>query len=270
MSLTLLLMAALVLSRPVQIALFVGNLSGWIALAVALMLVRPRWAGVPVAVLGVLKMTPVVLLLPLLLRQDTRPTTARSIAVVGAVVLAMVALAPAAWGAWLDALPNILRFPAGEGLGNLAPSAVLGDVGLRPLGVAISGVMIVVGLVATIQGVVHDDWLKAVSGPVTVLLFASTTVWDHYLAASIVLCVAAWPSADRVARFWTAWLFVSSTAAWFPTPELRPVWFIAMVGASLALCLRPRHRSATKPLGLSDQAVAATTSDGRTARAPSS
>jgi Glycosyltransferase family 87 len=64
------LLAVLVLavfSFPLEFATYGGNLSGWTTIAVALMLVRPGGtAGVPAALIGFVKMTPLVLLVPVI------------------------------------------------------------------------------------------------------------------------------------------------------------------------------------------------------------
>ncbi len=119
-----------VLSFPLEMATYGGNMSGWITLAVAAMLLRPgRAAGLPAALIGLVKMTPAVLLVPAIATARSRTL---AIAVPVGVTAIAIAIAPHAWADYLRVLPNILRFPPAPEPYNMAPIGVFGSFGFRP------------------------------------------------------------------------------------------------------------------------------------------
>ena len=67
-----------------------------------------RGAGVAAAIMGLLKMTPMILVVPALIYRPTRVATLVTLIVVTGV---SVILSPSAWIAWIAVLPNILRLP---------------------------------------------------------------------------------------------------------------------------------------------------------------
>jgi hypothetical protein len=233
------------LSFPLHVALWGGNMSGWITIGVALLLLLPAaTAGTVAALLAVAKMTPAVLVVPTLLvsPQARRATIVGAGVIVGASVL----LSPAAWVEWVRVLPNVLRFgPPDEHL-NLAPVGVLSTFGLAPvgtvLGYAIAGVAMLTCIVLAVRG--HAP--AAVAAAVTAFLLAPAALWDHYLAVTLPLLIAAWPLAGRIGRAALASLIAVHGLYWFNEAlgiDTRPAYLLALVmGCSAAIVALRRVR----------------------------
>lgn len=227
---TLTIWIALVLSFPLNFALYVGNLSGWIAIAIAVMLLAPgRAAGVASALLSVVKMTPAVLLLPAVIRRESRSAALVTIAVVTTVSLV---LAPYAWSQWFRVLPNIVRFPPATSTGNLAPVGVLGALGFPTAGVVLGLAITVVAVVASIALAYRGSWAGAVAAATTALLFAPSTIWNHYLVVTLPILIAAWPHSDWRMRVPIVLFMAISAIEWLgfvATPGARTAYLAATI-----------------------------------------
>lgn len=232
-----------VLSFPLEMATYGGNMSGWITIAVAVMLLRPgRAAGLPAALIGLAKMTPAVLLVPAI-------TTARSrtlaIAVPVGVTAISIAIAPHAWADWLRVLPNILRFPpAPEGF-NMAPVGVFGSFGLPVVGTLI-GYGLTAGAIAASAWLAHTGrWAAAVAAAVAALLFGPTSLWDHYLALTVPLLLAAWPVSGTRTRPFLVMLAGVHVMLWLPQGPLvlRAAYLGSVLAGSVAAIIALARRA---------------------------
>jgi len=210
-----------VLSYPLNFAVYVGNLSGWIAIVIAVMLLGPgRPAGVAAAIMAVVKMTPAVLLVPAVIRRESRLA---ALVTVAGVTVASIVLAPYAWSQWLRVLPNILRFPAGTDTSNLAPGAVLGALGFQTAGTVLGLTLAAVALIATVVLAVRGSWAGSVAAATALLLFAPSTIWDHYLAILVPVLIAAWPGSDWRTRTTFVLFMVVSASGWLELETQLPV-----------------------------------------------
>jgi hypothetical protein len=188
-------LALAVASFPFEFAIFGGNVSGWIAAIVAVMLLaRTRSAGAVAAVAAVVKVTAGPLMVAGLFSAGNRRTiVVTALALVGV----SVALSPAAWADWLSVLPNLAP-PQPEGL---ALGAILRSTPFTGLAVVVGYVVSLVFALAAIRrarrvGLDRPTVARAVGS----YIFASPALWDHYLAALVPLMVATWPSASRWQR----------------------------------------------------------------------
>jgi hypothetical protein len=203
------LVTALVIatSFPFQMALFGGNVSAWISIGIAGMLVGgPRISGALSAVMMLAKLTPAPLFLSAVTGARTRLT---GLAVAGVLVVVSLIVAPRAWSDWVSVLPNVLRNEMAISSSNFSPANAMLDLGLPALGGFVEyGLAAMFGccalLIAYRDGAPSGQALAAATGSLT---FASSTLWDHYLAVLIPLVLYAWPRTDRARRL-LIWGFV--------------------------------------------------------------
>jgi hypothetical protein len=223
-------------SFPIHMAAWGGNLSGWITIGIAVMLLGPRMrAGIAAAFLTLLKLTPAVLLIPALLAGRRSRTAA--VGTLVAVVAASVALSPGAWADWVRVLPNILRFPPPEDHLHVAPAAVFAGFGAREVGALLGlGAALLAG-VASAAMAWQGRWAASVAAATLALLLGPSSLWDHYLALTVPLVLAAWPLAGSWSRGFMASLVVAHAAHWVLTPpstEVRAAYLLAVVLGSAA------------------------------------
>jgi hypothetical protein len=209
-------------SYPVQVALYDGNVSGWIAAAVALMLLgSSRVAGAAATLAAVIKVIPTPLALAALAAAGTR----RSVAFTGVLVVAgSVLVSPAAWSTWWSVLPHFAPLePDG-----LSPGSILRETSLAGVATIIGlalGVAFAIAAVLRAHRVGLDR--PAVALAAGGYLLASTTLWDHYLAVLVPLMVATWPAAIRWQRAAIVLGAITQAMPWF--------WGTGSVVASLEL-----------------------------------
>lgn len=198
-------------SWPLAFALFGGNVSAWIAIGVAVMLVaRGRVAGAVAASLALLKLTPSPLLIVAIASRAARLPAALTAVAVG---LVSIALSPGAWTDWIRALPNIARNPPSSGTANLSPTAAGSILGWPEAGLAVGlALTIGFGFAALIVAVRSGLTLPTISAATFAYLFASPTLWDHHAAAAVPLMVGGWPGGNRATR-----LVILANVAWAPT-----------------------------------------------------
>lgn len=181
-------------SWPVNFALFGGNLSGWLTILVATMLLSDGIvAGGAASVAALMKLTPLALLLPAIAWKRTRAGALVALIVVVGVSLV---LSPGAWRGWLEALPNIVRFPTGDSPTNFAPAALLAEIGYGSVGSAISFLAAAGFALAAIWLGHRGCWPGAVAAGVAAILYGSGSTWDHYLAPTVPLVIAAFSRAS--------------------------------------------------------------------------
>ena len=214
---------------PVFDTLWKGNVSGFVALGVVLVVLGGAAATVG-SVAGVaLKLVPVTLLPAAFL-----PATRRSwiIGALGAVALVAVsvAISPRAWQDYAVVLPNLLAGSADYAT-NLAPDSVASHLGLADglAGVVRIGSLVGAGAALVLSAVLarRPGGIPAavVLGTVAMLLLPDA-VWYHYLAVLLPLAALAWRAASPRARvlLLSGGALVSAALAWLP---------LALAGATL-------------------------------------
>lgn len=246
---SVMIVLAAVAFTPNLVALYIGNVTGWIAILVALALIAtPRARAASVVVAMWLKLTPGVYAVGAFLDRSTRmPTVVASL-----VILAVsLALSPAAWTDWVAVLPSIVGLTEAPFTSNLAPAHVLASAGLTGLA-DLSRIVLPLFFGALLLGsawkVNVGAWVAAATG---VYLSASGTSWDHYFAVLSPLAVAAWSGASAPMRslilgglIWLGPLRFLDTHAWYHLIGLG-MWLTFVSGSIIQFSggvarLRPR------------------------------
>ena len=222
--------AATTLFMPVFDTLWKGNVSGVMALQVALLLVPGALGGLALASAALLKLTPAALF-PAIVAAGRRAASA-SLAALALAVAVSAAIAPGAWLDYARVLPNLLAGSADYAT-NVAPWAVaerlsgsdqIGSlVRLASLVVAVGSVVAAVALARRPGG-----WPAAVTFGVLASLLAPAALWYHYLAVLLPLALFAWPAASAIQRSMLAagGALVSAGVAFLP---------LAVIGSGLML-----------------------------------
>lgn len=209
----LLVSLAAVTYFPLQFALYGGNVSGWLAIAVALLLTAgPGTKGVTVSLLALIKLTP----LPFVAAAVADPAVRRYVLVAcGGTTIMSVVIAPSAWASWFTILPNLAGNPMGQ-VANYSPASVVAAAGLPILG-AVLGWSLAIGfaVVAVLTARRRGFGPQAIAAATGSMTLASPTLWDHYLAVLLPLVVYSWVRSGPRARllFWTFHLV--TLAMWF-------------------------------------------------------
>lgn len=226
--------------QPTIMALYIGNVSGWIAIALGVVLLGSAMpAGFAAVAAAWIKVTPGVLAIGAFLDQRTRrPTFFLGL---GTVMVSFV-LAPAAWIDFLQLLPVISATPAAPALINVAPAHVFGGPAFGMLlQFVLPAAFLAIAVMAGFRGRTVG-WAAAATGA---YLTATATTWVHYLIVLVPIGVAAWASAGprlRAAIMLTAiwygplWIFGelslhqvggvtlwAGTLAWVAIESIRPV-----------------------------------------------
>lgn len=234
---------------PLQFSIFSGNVSGWIAIGVALSLVAgPRVGGVVAAVATTIKLLPVPLFLAALTDRRSRLTAVVPLAVIVAV---SVVLAPQAWQDFTKVLPNTLQIGMATSRTNLSPAHAFSEFGLVGLGTVIGWALTVgFGAAAILTGLREGYSNRVLAMAVVAMTFASSTLWDHYLAVMVPLILWAWPAAGSRRRMAMAVFVVVATGLWIRldySPEYRLALIASLVVCSLAI-VTARHRESIAPV----------------------
>jgi hypothetical protein len=221
---------AVIAFHPNLVALWVGNVSAWVAIMIAAMLVAPAAPRAAVAAAaGWLKLTPGAFSVGAFLDPATRIPTL----VAGLGILAVsVVLSPLAWTDWLAVLPSLSGFFAQvPWTANLSPSHVLDAAGLPLVADAATvvlpaGFMLLV-VVSALRGLTAA-WIAAAAGA---YLSATGTSWDHYFVALTPIAIAAWPGGSPAIRF----QIVGVLVLFGPLRFLDSSWLYHLIGLALWL-----------------------------------
>jgi alpha-1,2-mannosyltransferase len=241
-------LAAACLFLPVFDSLWKGNVSGLLALLVAVAAGGGAAGGAAVALAALLKVVPVVFVPGWLLvgSRSRRAMIATAIAVVGASVL----LSPGAWRDYLTVLPNMLAGSADEAT-NVAPWSMVARSGApEQLGtfVRAGSIALALGAVAASVVVIRRQGGVALAATLCsiAMLLLPAALWYHYLVVLLPLAIIAWPQATHGARaaIVVAGLCVSGGIAWLP---LATIGWVAMAGAIL-LAMRPAAGTLREPV----------------------
>ncbi len=180
---------------PLQVALFGGNVSGWLTVGVATMLRTGVLTGeVVVAALSTLvKLTP----FPFLAAAVVDPRARRwALAMTVSVVIVSVVIAPAAWTSWVSILPNVAGNPMSQ-VANFSPVRVFSGIGLAAVGTLLGWALAIgSGSIAILLAVRNGFAMQSMAAATLAVTVASPTLWDHYLAVVRPLIVAAWDRVD--------------------------------------------------------------------------
>jgi alpha-1,2-mannosyltransferase len=246
---------------PNLIAVVIGNVSGWIAIGAAVMLLAPPVGrSAMAAALMWVKLTPGAFVIGAFVDRSSRLS-----AIGGSLGILVVSflVSPAAWTTWIEVFPTVSGFFGNVPFtSNLAPSHVLGSTGF-PLLASIASVVVPAAflgilIMAAARGLVAG-WVAAGAG---VYLTATGTAWDHYFAVLTPIAVAVWPGAPRSLRIGIVAVLVWLGPLRFL--ELQPayqlvglgLWLAALFAAALVLSnvsvswrLRRTATSVPPPLG---------------------
>ena len=194
--------AAAALFFPIFNGNWLGNVSTFVALCVALVALGGVAGGVGAAFTTVMKVSPLVYV-PIVFLADARSRVAVVVAL-GVFLVPFVLLAPAAW---LEAPQMLLNLVRGDGdvYWNLAPAMMANNIAWSDTAVTvIRGLTLAGGVVAMLAAL----WMARRPGglPLATLLATVTlllipgTLWYHYLAVLLPLAAMAWPRSGPIAR----------------------------------------------------------------------
>ena len=222
---------------PLQIAIFGGNVSGWLAIGVAISLVNgPRIGGAVASVATAVKLLPLPMFAAAFTDRRARLMAALPLALIVAV---SVLVAPQAWVDFVTILPNILRIGTASGFSNVSPAHTLDEFGLAGLGLLIGWVLaLCFGIAAVITGM-HEGYSNRVMAmAVFSVTFASSTLWDHYLAVLAPLILWAWPAGGTRQRSAIAVFAIIAMGLWTQigrNPDYRAALLVSLVICTVAI-----------------------------------
>ena len=240
---------------PVFDTLWKGNVSGMIALAVALVAAGGPIGAVAAFGATLLKLVPVTLV-PSAVSPLSRRQLLTAIGGIGLVVALSVILSPQAWSDYVRVLPNLLTGSADYPT-NLAPAGLAATFGLPTALVAsIRALTLVVAAAALVASVVWarryarslltNGLLIATAAATFAMLLLPSALWSHYLCVCLPVAAFSWNSADGRQRVGLVGggALVTIGLAWLP---------LALMGAALMFAialgaLRPRAFLASAPV----------------------
>jgi hypothetical protein len=226
---------------PLQYSIFSGNVSGWLAIGVALSLVAgPRVGGVVAAIATTIKLLPLPMFLAALTDRRSRLTAVVPLVVI---VALSVVLAPQAWADFAKVLPNTLQIGMATSRTNLSPAHAFSEFGLLGVGLAVGWVLAIgFGAAAIVTGLREGYSNRVLAMALFSLTFASSTLWDHYLGVMVPLILWAWPAVGQRRRIAIAAFIVLATGLWIrldAVPEYRLALVASLVVCSLAIATMP-------------------------------
>lgn len=180
---------------PVHMAAFIGNVSGWLAAMVALVLVlAPGPRGLVAAAAGILKGSSFPLMLA-----AAAVRRGRVAAITGGAALVAVSatLHPGAWEDWVRIIPHLAGMTPGGAPANVAPAAVLAGTVLAPLGEPLRVGALAAALVSSCVLGWRGRDRGAMAAAVCAVLLIGTTTWDHHVAMLGPVLALAWRHAGR-------------------------------------------------------------------------
>ena len=228
------LTAAALLLEPVWQSLSFGQVNLFLAVAVALDLLRPdrRWSGVLLGVAAGVKLTP-LLPVALLVLVGRRGAAGRAVAAFGAtVLLAGLARPGDSLDYWTDVLWDPSRIGGVAFSSNQSVQGVLARVlGHEPptlLWAAVAGLAAGVVLLVAAAWWRRGDRALGLVLTVLAMLLASPISWSHHWVWAAPAAVVLWRRAGRrAAAAWSA-LFVSGCIWWPPHRDDREhAWGVA-------------------------------------------
>ena len=118
---------------------------------------------------------------------------------------------------------------------NLSPANALAPFGLTGLGLVVGWTLAIgFGIAAVATGLREGYSHPVMAMAVLSLTFASSTLWDHYLAFLVPLILWAWPTAGRRERIAIAVFVLLATGLWLRLEDIA-VYRLALV-AALVVC----------------------------------
>jgi hypothetical protein len=88
----------------------------------------------------------------------------------------------------------------------MAPIGIFGSFGAPAVGLLI-GYGLTASAIAASAWLAHTGrWAAAIVAAVAALLFGPSSLWDHYLAMTVPLLIAAWPASGARTRLFLAML----------------------------------------------------------------
>jgi Glycosyltransferase family 87 len=266
---------------PVFDTLWKGNVSGFLALGVALVLAavpragslrpgRSLLAGQALALVALVKLTPMGLAVPVM-GGALRGTPGSRGLMAGGLIAGCVALvpslllAPAAWSEYARVLPNLLTGSADYAT-NLAPAGMLATrvPQADPIVPLVRGACLAVGLCLIALGWFlarrQDGWQSAIIAALAGSLLLPAATWYHYLAVLLPVAALAWPSAStgrRLYLFAGAVLIYAGFGWWLP---LALPGAVLLIGTAMAATWPARASLGVSPtLPARDHSPAAAT-----------
>jgi hypothetical protein len=212
---------------PFHWATFIGNVSGWVAVAVAAALLRGGWSSaVATGTAAWVKLTPGPLALGTLLASRSRWRTAAVLLVIPAVSFA---ISPGAWSSFADALPSLIQMPAARGAFNISPANVLLDTPFAPGATVLQIGLAAAFMAALLTLALSDRTIGWVASAVGLYLTATSTTWIHYAVVLLPIGVAAWPRATLPLRL----ILIGGLACFGPLWGRVPHWWFSIVSTCL-------------------------------------
>jgi hypothetical protein len=227
---------------PVFDTIWKGNVSAFVALAVALALLGGPIAATAAVAGTYLKVVPGLLVASA--PGDGRRSLAVAAGAAAALAGASVVLSPAAWADYGVVLPNLLRGSA-DYANNLAPTALVatalpGQPAVVDAARAATLVAAVVLVLAAVRAGTSRNPLMATACATAAMLLLPGALWYHYLAALLPLAAAAWPRATAPER---ATLLLGSvlTTAGVTLLVAAAVGSVLLIATAAMVFSRPAH-----------------------------
>ena len=225
---------------PVFDTLWKGNVSGFLALAVALLAAGGAAGGGATAAATLAKVVP-VLWVPAVAAGGRRALG--GMLVVAAIALPSLLLAPGAWADYARVLPNLAGGDAGQAT-NLAPWAIAGRAGLpEPVPGLLRALSIVAALGLSVLAAVTVRRRPGLAGSrqatvpaVAAVLLLPAAWWYHYLALLLPVAALVWPAAGTRARIGMtgAMTAIVLGVAWLPAATAGALTLLGLAWSALA------------------------------------
>lgn len=256
---------AILISQPFQVALLGGNVSGWIAIGIGALLLSSTspsggavaFAGALASAVAIVKLTPTPMFACALANRKTRRAASLTAALI---FIASIAASPRAWMDWFAALPNILRNEMATSGANLSPAHAIADLGLPTLGGIAEVALAVAFAYLALRASFRDGQLsaRAITMAAASLTFASSTLWDHYLAVLVPLSLYWWLRVDQGRRNLIWAVNVLLQGMWLGLEGLTPYRIIvtaAVIGFFFAVGTGNERSSRTGGSGIAPRSM---------------
>lgn len=208
--------------HPVQVGLYIGGVSGWIAILVCLVLLgSPALRAGSTAAAAWIKVIPGSFAVGALVDRETR----RATFVAGVAMFAVsFALSPRAWLDFVAVLPSLVAMPAAVTHANYAPAyLVAGAAG--PAAASVVWIMLPAAFLAmTVVNAIASRRLAWVAAAAGMYLTATATSWQQYFVVLVPIAVAAWPVMSARFRWLVVLLWAWYSFAWFASAAAWHQW----------------------------------------------